>query len=99
MKQLALLIGNGAYPESPLANPANDAHALAAKLTELGFDTYHETDAGVKLMDVRLGEFGAKLTGYEVGLFFFAGHGMQIDGMNYLTAVDTNFSAEIDATK
>lgn len=97
MKQLALLIGNGAYPESPLANPANDARALDAKLAELGFDTHHETDAGVKLMDVRLGEFGAKLTDYEVGLFFFAGHGMQIDGVNYLTAVDTNFTEEIDA--
>lgn len=98
MKQLAFLIGNGAYPESPLSNPANDAVDLTAKLAELGFEATRIVDSSVKEMDLQLGEFGAKLTvGYEVGLFFFAGHGMQIDGVNYLTAVDTDFNREVDA--
>lgn len=98
MKQLAFLIGNGAYPESPLSNPTNDAVDLTAKLVELGFEANYIIDTSVKEMDVRLREFGVKLAaGYEVGLFFFAGHGMQIEGVNYLTAVDTDFSREVDA--
>jgi hypothetical protein len=97
MKQLALLIGNSAYPESPLTNASNDARDLSSRLQELGFETVQEANALNITMDVRLTEFGAKLAGYEVGLFFFAGHGMQISGENYLTAVDTNFSTDVNA--
>ena len=97
MKQIALLIGNNSYPEETLKNAAHDADALAQKLEELGFVCTVATDASAVKMDKALGTFGEKLKEHEVGVFFFAGHGMQIDGENYLTAIDTNFESERDA--
>jgi hypothetical protein len=97
MTKTALCIGNGAYSESPLKNPANDARTLAAKLTALGFETVTIIDVPVAEMERALHQFGSALKLAEVGLVFFAGHGMQIDGENYLTAVNTNFTSELDA--
>ena len=97
MNKIALIIGNSNYPEAPLRNPINDAESLREKLENLGFKCIVHKDAQVKLMDQGLGDFGNKLSKSEVGLFFFAGHGMQIQGKNYLTAVDTNFEKEVDA--
>lgn len=97
MRQLALLFGNNDYPDAELKNAANDAKAMAAKLTELGFACIVKTNASAKSMDRNLAIFGEQLKGNDVGLVFFAGHGMQIDGINYLTAVDTDFGSEVDA--
>jgi hypothetical protein len=97
MNQIALIIGNAAYPESPLANSVNDARAIDEKLKRLGFETMLRIDETNTVMEEALADFASKLSTRDVALFFFAGHGMQIDGRNYLTAINTNFDKEIDA--
>lgn len=95
--RFALIIGNSSYPDSPLLNPVNDALAIQDKLSLLGFDTLTLTEATNIDMGKGLNEFSLEINAREVALFFFAGHGMQIEGENYLTAVDTEFDQEIDA--
>lgn len=97
MNKIALIIGNAAYPESHLANPVNDAKAIDEKLLRLGFETTLRTDVANNVMDEALTGFASDLATRDVALFFFAGHGMQIEGRNYLTAINTNFNREIDA--
>lgn len=97
MIKKALCIGNAAYPEEALANPVNDARDISTKLSALGFTYNVLHDAKIASMQHALKAFDEELDDAEVGLFFFAGHGMQIDGDNYLTAVDTDFEKEIDA--
>jgi len=94
----ALVIGNAGYPDGQgLANPTNDANDLAAKLKGYGFNVITATDCSAKKMEKRLKDFRELLTTHDVGLFFFAGHGMQIDGTNYLLAIDTDMESETDA--
>lgn len=94
----ALVIGNASYRGcTPLSNPVNDAQDVAARLQTYGFDVVVATDATHREMDERLRDFRDLLTGNEVAMFFFAGHGMQIDGTNYLLAVDTDTTTELDA--
>ena len=97
MNRVAFIIGNAVYPDSPLKNPVNDAQAVGEKLDRLGFGTLIRTDATNIEMAEGLTEFSSCLESCDVALFFFAGHGMQIDGKNYLTAIDTSFEREIDA--
>ncbi|MCW5260888.1 caspase family protein [Verminephrobacter eiseniae] len=94
----ALVIGNAAYGAGPkLANPVNDAQDVGRKLETCGFTVIQETDSRGVNMDRALQRFQAVLKESDVGLFFFAGHGMQIDGENYLAAVDTDAADEIAA--
>lgn len=94
----ALIVGNGAYPDNHnLPNPANDAEDIGAKLSGYGFQTIVATDCTAKEMEGHLKAFRALLETHDIGLFFFAGHGMQIDGSNYLLALDTDVSSELDA--
>ena len=94
----ALVIGNGAYQGcSPLKNPVNDAEDIADKLKSYGFHVVVATDASRLGMDRKLREFRDLLAANDVGLFFFAGHGMQIEGENFLLAIDTDTCSEIDA--
>ena len=99
MSRIALIIGNADYPDpdSRLVNPVNDAQAIQEKLDQLGFHTLIRTNAKNVAMEKALNKFSANLNSREAALFFFAGHGMQIEGENYLTAVDTKFAEEIDA--
>jgi hypothetical protein len=97
MNKIALIIGNGNYPEAPLKNPANDAESIKIKIENLGFKCLMCKDATTQQMEEKLRDFGNELSQNEVGLFFFAGHGMQIHGKNYLMAINTNFETEIDA--
>lgn len=97
-KMVALVIGNAAYGNGgALKNPVNDAEDIAAKLKSYGFDVLLAKDATNQTMDRRLKAFGGRLNKNEVGLFFFAGHGMQIEGHNYLLAVDTDMADETAA--
>jgi hypothetical protein len=94
----ALVIGNSAYPDGDdLANPVNDATDLGAKLKSYGFDVTVALDCTHKEMDRSLKDFRELLKTHEVALFFFAGHGMQIDGVNHLLATDTDMESEDDA--
>ena len=80
MIKKALCIGSAQYPEGPLKNPVNDATDLSRRLEALGFSCQLCTDASYRRMDEALKDFASELSGAEVGLFFFAGHGMQISG-------------------
>lgn len=93
----ALVIGNAEYKKAPLKNPVNDATDVAAKLKRYDFNVIMATDCSNKDMAKALKVFQKLLDSHEVGLFFFAGHGMQIDGHNYLLATDTDTSSETDA--
>lgn len=87
-RRVALVIGNSAYAVGRLRNPTHDARAMAEALRELGFDVTHLQDLGMARMKRALREFGGELKGGGVGLFYYAGHGVQIKGENYLIPVD-----------
>ncbi|MBI5898634.1 MAG: caspase family protein [Rhodocyclales bacterium] len=93
-KRLALVIGNGGYRDAPLKNPVNDARALAAGLSTLGFEVMKGENLGQREMTRLIARFGERLAGYDVGMFFFAGHGIQIRGKNYLIPVDAQIASE-----
>ena len=93
-RKLALVIGNSKYRESPLINPANDATAIARALGDLGFTVTALIDANLAQMTDATRQFGDRLERGDVGLFFFAGHGMQIKGRNFLIPVDADIRRE-----
>ena len=92
-KRVALVIGNSNYAESRLKNPVNDATDIAQRLSELGFDVMKYTDINRQNMRMAMRAFGEQLRGADVGLFYFAGHGVQIKGTNYLVPVATDISS------
>jgi uncharacterized caspase-like protein len=94
--RLALVIGNESYNSAPLKNPVNDARDVSAALGSMGFEVIIELNATQRKMEEAIRKFGKKLKGREVGLFYFAGHGMQVDGINYLIPVDTKIESESD---
>ena len=93
LKRYALVIGNSTYEHSPLKNPTNDAKAMAASLKKQGFEVsvfYNQTQEQMKK---NISEFGTKITENKgVGLFFYAGHGLQVYGENYLVPVDAHIA-------
>ena len=93
-QRVALVIGNGAYPSANLRNPVNDARAMAEKLTALGFNVSLKTDITRRQMDRAIVQFGESLTQGGVALFYFAGHGMQVRGKNFLMPVDAEINSE-----
>lgn len=93
-RRLALVIGNSAYRDAPLKNPVNDARALAAGLSALGFEVMIGENLGQRDMTRLVARFGERLSGHDVGMFFFAGHGIQIKGKNYLIPVDAQIGSE-----
>ncbi|OIR19239.1 caspase domain protein [mine drainage metagenome] len=96
-KRIALVIGNGAYTNSPLKNPVNDAKDVASRLRRLGFEVVERHNLTTKLIGRTLSEFRSKLEPGSVALVFYAGHGIQIKGENYLPAVDADIASEEDA--
>jgi hypothetical protein len=94
----ALVIGNGDYPKAgKLKNPTNDAQDLSDKLRAGSFEVTTVLNAKIAEMAKALKAFQTAATDGDVALFFFAGHGIQIDGENYLIAVDTDVADETDA--
>jgi|GEM_PF-59834 len=92
----ALVIGNGDYDSAPLKNPANDAVDMAKALRELGFEVIEKTNASKREMILAVDEFAKRLRNAEIGVFYFAGHGMQIHGRNYLIPVKAHVTSETD---
>lgn len=87
----ALIIGNSNYPKVPLKNPVNDAYAMAETLQKAGFNALVYTDIDQKTMKKAIREFGEQLKEKGgVGLFYYAGHGLQADGRNFLLPVDAS---------
>lgn len=94
-RKIALVIGcNGYEFAGHLSNPLNDANDVKQKLFELGFDVMHVQNANLKEMKIEIDNFGTELEKYDVGLFYFAGHGVQVNGLNYLIPVDANLKNE-----
>jgi hypothetical protein len=92
--RVALVIGNSAYRDVPaLANPRNDAEDVAAALTRLGFDTTVALDADRLSMEQAIERFAIKVEGADVAVFYYAGHGMQHQGLNYLMPIDANLQS------
>ena len=94
--RVALVIGNGTYKTSPLKNPVNDAKDMATKLRSLGFVVIERSNLGIRQIGSTLREFRSKLAPGGVALVFYAGHGLQIKGENYLPAVDADIASEED---
>ena len=98
-KRIALIIGNSNYAFGPLKNPVNDAALMADTLRELGFEIILEIDASQVRMKRAIQTFGQKLetTGKNgVGLFYYAGHGIQSKGVNYLIPIGAQVNREAD---
>jgi hypothetical protein len=93
-QRLALVIGNGGYRTSPLKNPVNDARGMAQALRALGFQVIARENVSQKEMRRAIIEFGERLRDGGVGLFYFAGHGLQVGGRNYLVPVDAEIRSE-----
>lgn len=97
----ALVIGNGTYPDQPLSNPVNDANLVADTLSSLGFKVFRHIDLTQKGMRRAIRDFGdelAKAGEDTVSLIFYAGHGLQVDGENFLVPVDARIKAERDVS-
>lgn len=95
-KRLALIIGNSSYANAPLKNPVNDARSMEVALKKVGFEVIKVENTTQKDLKSKIDEYGQKLRtgGYDVGLFFYAGHGMQVKGNNYLIPVDATVAEE-----
>lgn len=92
-RRVALVIGNSDYLDVPvLENPRNDAEDVAAALKRLGFETKISLDADRAAMQAAIDEFSTKVEGADVALFYYAGHAMQHQGVNYLMPVDANLT-------
>jgi Caspase domain/Putative peptidoglycan binding domain len=96
-KRVAFVVGNGAYKNvAQLPNPPIDAKAMAGVLRNVGFDVVEGTNLTRDKMTERLLEFGKKAQGADVAVFFYAGHGIAINGTNYLLPVDADIKSEMD---
>jgi len=96
-KRLALVIGNGNYTMSPLKNPPNDAKVIAEELKNLGFEVMSYTNLSQNEMKMKIREFGNKLASQKgVGLFYYAGHGLQLNGENYIVPTSAVINKEQD---
>lgn len=98
-RRVALVIGNAAYADLPLANPVNDAEDLSAKLRQLGFEVTTLTNRNRSQMTQAIVRFGQVAQGADAVLFYFAGHGAQVRGRNYLlpTGQRLQTEAEVEA--
>ena len=95
-RRTALVIGNSNYASSPLKNPANDARDMAKALEELGFTVIHKENAGLRDMEKAVNDFEKQLRQGGAGLFYYAGHGIQVKGSNYLIPTDAEIETESD---
>ncbi len=96
-KRIALVVGNGAYAHAnTLANPPNDASDMIAALKANGFDVVSSLDAGKAKLDQALRTFTERLTGADVALFFYAGHGLQVGQENYIVPVDAKLERDLE---
>jgi len=90
--RVALVIGNSTYREVPAAHPVNDARAMAKTLRDLGFTVLAHENTTKRTMETAIIEFGRKLTEGGAGFFYYAGHGLQVRGRNFLVPVDADIA-------
>ena len=95
--RVALVVGNSAYQQAErLPNPANDAAAIAALLRDAGFEVILRRDVGINDMRRALREFSDSTQNADIAVVYFAGHGIEVDGANYLIPVDAVLQRDID---
>jgi formylglycine-generating enzyme required for sulfatase activity len=94
--RVALVIGNSAYETSELKNPVNDANDIASALQDLGFEVVLGTNLNRQQINEKVREFSPMLEKADIGFFYFAGHGFQYSGENYLVPVSFNINSERD---
>jgi uncharacterized caspase-like protein len=97
-KRVALVIGNSAYKSAPkLANPVGDAALIGGMLKKAGFDTVDvRQDLNAPEMRKALREFGARTRDADVAIVYYAGHGLEVDGTNYLIPIDAALETDTD---
>ncbi len=96
-KRVAFVVGNGAYKNvAPLPNPAIDARSMARLLRNVGFDVVEGANLTRDKMTEKLLDFGKRAERADVALFFYAGHGIAVNGINYLLPVDADLKSEMD---
>lgn len=94
-KRIALVVGNARYPNNPLANPENDARLIAGSLRKLGFEVTEKLNLGSREFRKEVIDFANRTEGQEgIALLYYAGHGVQVDGKNYLIPVDIPLNDE-----
>ena len=93
----ALVIGNANYvDQTPLKNPINDAKAVAAKLEQIGFEVTYEENLKVREFGRTITDFEQALQGSDIGLFYYAGHGIEVEKQNYLIPIDAEIRTPRD---
>ena len=97
--RIALVIGNSAYRADPLMNPVNDASAVSTALSSLGFEVVTLKNASFREMISAMQSFSVKAKGYQVRLVYFAGHGIQIKGRNFLIPIDAELASQDDVAR
>ena len=96
-KRVAFVLGNGAYKAVPaLPNPAVDAKSMAKLLRNVGFEVVEGSNLSRDKMTEKLLDFGKKAEGADVAIFYYAGHGIAVNGTNYLLPVDADLKSEMD---
>lgn len=97
-KRVALIVGNSSYKDYPLNNPTNDAKKMKETLESVGFEVIIVLNSTQKNLKAAISTFGNKLSSQRntIGLFYYAGHGIQANGKNYLVPVDANITSEAD---
>ena len=93
-RRSALIIGNAGYAREPLPNAVNDARALGSALRALGFEVVVVEDAGRETMRSAVAGFGKRLKAGGLGLFYYSGHGLQIEGSDHLVPVNADIASE-----
>ena len=95
--RVALVIGNGNYSFAVrLTNPGNDATDMAKALRDIGFDVIDGIDVDRRTMEEKIRAFGDKLDAARIAIFYYAGHGMQVGGKNFLIPVDAKLQKPAD---
>ncbi len=94
--RLALVIGNEAYQEEPLANPVNDANDVANALEDLGFKVILLENKELRAMEEAIEDFSRELRQGGIGVFYYAGHGVQVNGENYLVPLEAELNRQND---
>jgi formylglycine-generating enzyme required for sulfatase activity len=95
-RKLALVIGNASYAEGALKNPTNDARLMESTLRQLGFQVERVENADLQRMKRAVRDFGSRAQAADVAVIFFAGHGMQVKGENYLIPIGAQVNREAD---
>lgn len=98
-KRIALVVGNSNYSFGSLKNPVNDAEDISEALVDVGFEVTKILDADKRQIMESVNQFSGKISDDDVAMFFYAGHAIQVDNLNYLLSIDSKTSPEVDLDK